>query len=255
MQGLGVLPADSTSMATGAGDDGSVIVGTSTDSNGAVGHAFVWTAATGMRAMGSLPGGSITNAHGVSGNGLVAVGIGDATEGVRGFRWTAQAGMVSLGVVPGALQSTAICASENGAVVGGNCLLNPSTGIASLWTPATGMVNVNTVLSNSGTDLTGWRLVQVNAINGEGNIIAGGAIHNGIQEAWIAGVPRACGTADFNCDGDVGTDADISAFFACLAGNCPSSPCTNSADFNADGDVGTDADIEAFFRVLAGGNC
>ena len=28
-----------------------------------------------------------------------------------------------------------------------------------------------------------------------------------------------------------------------------------SADFNGDGDVGTDADIEAFFRVLAGGSC
>ncbi len=31
-------------------------------------------------------------------------------------------------------------------------------------------------------------------------------------------------------------------------------PC-GSADFNGDGDLGTDADIEAFFRVLAGGSC
>jgi hypothetical protein len=66
---------------------------------------------------------------------------------------------------------------------------------------------------------------------------------------------EGCGTADFNCDGDTGTDADIAGFFACLSGSCPSAPCRNSADFNADGDVGTDADIEAFFRVLAGGNC
>jgi hypothetical protein len=65
----------------------------------------------------------------------------------------------------------------------------------------------------------------------------------------------SCGTADFNCDGDVGTDADIESFFACLAGTCPPAPCTNNADFNADGDIGTDADIEAFFRVLAGGSC
>jgi hypothetical protein len=67
--------------------------------------------------------------------------------------------------------------------------------------------------------------------------------------------PTQCGTADFNCDGDIGTDADIEAFFACLSGTCPQPPCTNSADFNGDGDVGTDADIEAFFRVLAGGVC
>jgi hypothetical protein len=64
-----------------------------------------------------------------------------------------------------------------------------------------------------------------------------------------------CGSPDFNCDGDVGTDADIESFFSCLAGNCPSAPCTSSADFNGDGDVGTDADIESFFRVLAGGHC
>ncbi len=62
-----------------------------------------------------------------------------------------------------------------------------------------------------------------------------------------------CGTADFNNDGDIGTDADIEAFFACLAGNCCAT--CHSADFDGDGDIGTDADIEAFFRVLAGGNC
>jgi hypothetical protein len=69
------------------------------------------------------------------------------------------------------------------------------------------------------------------------------------------GVVPQCGSADFDCDGDVGTDADITAFFACLAGNCPPPPCSGTADFNGDGDLGTDADIEAFFRVLAGGPC
>jgi hypothetical protein len=65
-----------------------------------------------------------------------------------------------------------------------------------------------------------------------------------------------CGSADFNCDGDVATDADIEAFFACVAGSCPS--CNGqlqTADFDNDGDSATDADIEAFFRVLAGGSC
>jgi hypothetical protein len=63
----------------------------------------------------------------------------------------------------------------------------------------------------------------------------------------------ACGSADFNGDGDLGTDADIEAFFACLSGNCCAT--CGSADFNGDGDLGTDADIESFFRVLAGGAC
>ncbi len=60
-------------------------------------------------------------------------------------------------------------------------------------------------------------------------------------------------TADFDGDGDVGTDADIEAFFRCLSGNCCAA-CL-PADFDGDGDVGTDADIESFFRVLAGGEC
>ncbi len=65
----------------------------------------------------------------------------------------------------------------------------------------------------------------------------------------------ACESVDFNCDGDVGTDTDIEAFFACIAGACPPPPCQNTSDFNNDGDLGTDADIEAFFSVLAGNPC
>jgi hypothetical protein len=64
-----------------------------------------------------------------------------------------------------------------------------------------------------------------------------------------------CGTSDFNGDGDFGTDADIEAFFACLAGNCCPTCWAGGSDFNGDGDFGTDADIEAFFRVLAGQPC
>jgi hypothetical protein len=89
--------------------------------------------------------------------------------------------------------------------------------------------------------------------------INGGAYDNRPDHAIMAGVFEAmlgeCESADFDCDGDTGTDADIQAFFACLAGSCPPPPCNNTADFFMDGDVGTDADIEAFFRVLAGNPC
>jgi hypothetical protein len=73
-----------------------------------------------------------------------------------------------------------------------------------------------------------------------------------VEDVTVTRVPT-CGTADFNGDGDLGTDQDIQAFFACLAGDC--CPTCGSADFNGDGDLGTDADIEAFFRVLSGGVC
>jgi len=65
-----------------------------------------------------------------------------------------------------------------------------------------------------------------------------------------------CDSVDFDCDGDVGTDLDIQAFFDCLGGGpCPPPACRNDADFDNDGDTGTDLDIEAFFRVLGGGGC
>ncbi|HYE63001.1 MAG TPA: hypothetical protein VD997_13475 [Phycisphaerales bacterium] len=65
----------------------------------------------------------------------------------------------------------------------------------------------------------------------------------------------ACGTSDFNGDGDAGTDQDIEAFFACLGGSCCAWCYAGGADFNGDGDTGTDQDIESFFRVLGGGSC
>ncbi|HYE61846.1 MAG TPA: hypothetical protein VD997_07595 [Phycisphaerales bacterium] len=68
-----------------------------------------------------------------------------------------------------------------------------------------------------------------------------------------AGGPSCYFDADFNGDGDIGTDQDIEAFFACLGGTCCAA-CA-SADFNGDGDTATDQDIEAFFHVLGGGSC
>jgi hypothetical protein len=70
---------------------------------------------------------------------------------------------------------------------------------------------------------------------------------------WSRPLPPTCGSQDFNGDGDFGTDADIEAFFACLAGHCCAA--CGTADFNGDGDFGTDQDIEGFFRVLSGGLC
>jgi hypothetical protein len=73
--------------------------------------------------------------------------------------------------------------------------------------------------------------------------------------AAAAAPSSPCGSADFNGDGDVGTDADIAAFFDCLGGLCCATCDPHGADFNGDGDLGTDADIESFFRVLGGGPC
>jgi hypothetical protein len=79
---------------------------------------------------------------------------------------------------------------------------------------------------------------------------AGNAGWPGPRLVFFPIIGLSCGNADYNGDGDSGTDADIYDFFACLAGDC----CLRCGcmDYNGDGDWGTDADIEAFFRVLAG---
>jgi hypothetical protein len=59
--------------------------------------------------------------------------------------------------------------------------------------------------------------------------------------------------ADFDRDGDIGTDQDIEAFFACIAGEC--CPGCPNPDINRDGIPGNGPDIQSFFRVLAGGGC
>jgi hypothetical protein len=111
------------------------------------------------------------------------------------------------------------------------------------------------VTAGGGADNSVFKL-----LNDSGKLYVGGSFANVNATTPVHGVAvrigcQVCGTADFNCDGDLGTDSDIASFFACLAGACPAAPCTATADFNGDGDLGTDADIEAFFRVLGGGSC
>jgi hypothetical protein len=128
------------------------------------------------------------------------------------------------------------CADQGGTYFGDNteCAANPCV-------PVTGACcTANQCLQMTAADC----LVAEGSWQGEGTVCVA-----------PDSCPPRCGSVDFNCDGDFGTDSDIEAYFACLGGNCPDMPCISNSDFNGDGDFGTDGDIEAFFRVLAGGNC
>ncbi len=132
-----------------------------------------------------------------------------------------------------------VVTSPAGAVYRGNVI---SGGVSMMGGVADAINNVENVLLPGAA--TGWWTATV----------LGTAVNIGQQGfALVVSGPvdeAECGTADFDCDGDVGTDADIEAFFAALAGNG-----AGDADIDRDGDVGTDADIEAFFRILAGQAC
>jgi probable HAF family extracellular repeat protein len=250
MQALGFLPgAGFYSSARGMSGDGSVIVGWAADA-GNVNRPFRWTQATGMV---DLSGGAFAGlARGVSGDGTWVVGSNSTTG--RAFIWSAATGAVDLPALPGATSSAAAAVLYDGRVVG------VSGGQACVWFQGqcfTGM-QVARVIDSFSSDAIGWNLTV--AQSGSWEFVAGyGANPSGQTQAWVGLVPPpspvCCCGVDFNGDGDTGTDADIEAFFACLAGNCCPTCYALGADFDNDGDTGTDADIEAFFRALAGGCC
>jgi probable HAF family extracellular repeat protein len=102
--------------------DGSVVVGEVY--SGWFWHAFRWTAANWMQALGTL-GGSDSRAYGVSADGSVVVGSAQVSPpGVRAFRWTAETGMQNLGAPEGA-SSAAYSVSAGGSVVVGS-IISPS---------------------------------------------------------------------------------------------------------------------------------
>lgn len=88
--------------AYGISASGGVVVGGSFLGGGS--HAFRWTQATGMQDLGVLPGGPLSVAYAVSGDGAAVVGMSYAgpTSPVdyRPFRWTSGGGMVNLGCSP-----------------------------------------------------------------------------------------------------------------------------------------------------------
>jgi hypothetical protein len=84
---------------------------------------------------------------------------------------------------------------------------------------------------------------------------------NLVNQGAISGVNTATLTISAASLGDIGNyDVVVSGCFAQTPSNAAAltvnpAPTCGSADFNGDGDLGTDDDIAAFFRVLAGGPC
>jgi subtilisin-like proprotein convertase family protein len=135
---------------------------------------------------------------------------------------------------------------------------SPIQTIMSTGAPWTGSFTPASPLSGfNGQSPNGvWQLRVTDSVSGDiGNIRAFSLIFTTVGAPDCDPPHSTCGSADFNCDGAFGTDTDIEAFFACIAGTCPPPPCTSTADFDGDTHPGTDADIEAFFRVLSGLPC
>ena len=148
--------------------DGSVVVGEVY--SGWFWHAFRWTAANWMQALGTL-GGSDSRAYGVSADGSVVVGSAQVSPpGVRAFRWTAETGMQNLGAPEGA-SSAAYSVSAGGSVVVGSIIYSFLQAHAFRWTAEEGMQNLGT--------LPGCNVTQAQAVNADGSVVVGIAMGTG----------------------------------------------------------------------------
>jgi probable HAF family extracellular repeat protein len=231
-----------TGTATAISADGQVIVGTAAGADGNT-HAVRWTRESGPVDVGAF------SPTAVDRDGTVMVGEITDHDPYGAVRWTAQSGAASLA----GNEAAPTAVTSDGKIAVGQ-YVQGSRDVPCMWIGQSPPIDLDTFLIAHGANLSGWSdSLWANGINGDGTVVCGEGWYQGLESGWIAYLSPRCASADFNHDGDAGTDADIEAFFACVAGSC--CPRCDSADFNGDGDWATDADIEAFFRVLAGGNC
>jgi uncharacterized membrane protein len=178
---LGDLPGGTdNTLALSISRDGQTIVGLGNYNGGTGGdQGFLWTPATGIRGIGFLPGGNISQALAVSGNGQVIVGNSNDAAGLSlAFRSTPQ-GLVSLGDLPGGIEdSGARNVSFDGSVIIGRS--NSANGYEGFrWTAATGMQPLG--------DLPGGMFVSTPLdVTDDGSTIVGYS-HTGISVSGAVG--------------------------------------------------------------------
>ena len=192
MAGLGDLPGGSTeSQAFDLSGDGSVVVGYGKSSSGT--EAFRWTTEAGMAGLGDLPGGPFgSKATACSTDGTIVVGGARSAAGWEAFRWTDGGDMIGLGDLPGgSVQSEARDVSADGSVVVGIADMGAAIQKAFIWDAVHGIRSLQDVLIEQGDDLTGWTLMNAEAISDDGLTIVGiGKNSSGQSEAFVATIPE-----------------------------------------------------------------
>lgn len=164
---LGDLPSGPFySEAGGISPDGSVVVGQSSVTNGAL--AFRSVIGQPMENLGDLPGGTIiwSIATGTSLFGEVVVGNANSNNGTEAFRWTRATGMVGLGDLPGnTFDSSASAVTPDGQTIAGYGISQEGRE-AMRWTASTGMVGLGDLPGGAPNS-------SAAAISDDGNTIVG----------------------------------------------------------------------------------
>ncbi|HEU4665406.1 MAG TPA: hypothetical protein VFS55_15355 [Dokdonella sp.] len=142
--------------ASAANADGSIIVGTTSAE-----RAFRWSNDDGLQDLGTVAGGTGSEALGVSADGSIVVGRATTAAGSVPWIWGVGGGMRSLGALDGATSGSATAVSRDGTVVVGS-----SGNRAFRWTVDGGMQDISPPLSD-----TGW--AAANAVSADGEVVVG----------------------------------------------------------------------------------
>jgi probable HAF family extracellular repeat protein len=205
-QDLGTLGGVS-SYALGVSEDGSVVVGLTSDpANENNTLAFRWTASGGMQDLGT-PGGCFSAAaHAVSSDGTVVVGgvscpgTSPTTSLRRAFRWTASGGMQDLGTLGGA-EAEAFAVSADGTVVVGYANNAAGQRRAFRWTPSGGMQDLDALESGD------W--IVAYDVSADGSVVVGIAA-NAFRWTASAGMQDLCTPAgEFTSAIGVSADGNV----------------------------------------------
>jgi uncharacterized membrane protein len=230
--------------------DGNIAVGTGSSAAGTL--AALWPSThLWCVQLGAIPGSTASFATDMTPDGATIVGYSSAPNSSAAFVWNEQTGFVRLDPPPPYAFARLSAVSDDGTIAVGyvNVGLDDEMGV--VWRRGMPLIPAHEYLAARGV-VTTSPIFEMHDLSANGRVFLGRFGDVWAGNAFIADL-GPCGSADFNHDGNSGTDQDIEAFFACLAGHC--CPLCDPADFNSDGDTGTDQDIEAFFRVLAGHSC
>jgi uncharacterized repeat protein (TIGR01451 family) len=170
MTDLGTLPGGTSAVGRAINTSGQV-TGDS-DGFGFVDHAFLYSSGV-MSDLGTLPGGIGSRGFAINDSGHVT---GDAAVNFTSHAFLYSSGvMTDLGTLPGATSSSGFGINNLDQVVGS------SGSRAFLYTSASGMVDLNNLISNG----SGWTLRAAYAINDSGQITGEGTNRRGAQHAFL----------------------------------------------------------------------
>jgi probable HAF family extracellular repeat protein len=176
-----------SSIAYGVSADGGVVVGYGSIGGGF--HAFRWTDTGGSGTMTDIHGGVFTGslAYGVNADGGVVVGYGAVGGSNHAFRWTDTGGSGTMTDIHGGgfSESYANGVSADGGVVVGYGSNGGFATRAVRWTQATGMADLNTLLTNAGVNMSGITLTAAVDVSANGQFITGYGNFSGNTRAYL----------------------------------------------------------------------